>query len=173
MLTKKQVSLIAVALASISFGGVALADSNTIAVSASIAEACVVSGASTMPFGPLSMLDTVGPTSAASVQGATFDATCTNGTAAPRFTYVSANTSGSDYRMLGGTSDFLVYTLYPSADASGTAIVANTATAHPAFAADGTKQTLDVSGKVAAAAKAAKPVQSYSDVITVTVSFGA
>jgi spore coat protein U-like protein len=173
MLTKK-LGLLAVAVASISFGGAALAD-NTIAVSASIAEACVVSGGTAMSFGPLTMLDTVGPTTTPSVQAAAFDATCTNGTAAPKFTYVSSNTSGSDYRLIGATvaTDFLAYTLYPSTDASGTAIAANTATAHPAFSPNGVKQTLDVSGKIVSSEKAAKHVQSYSDTITVTVSWGA
>ncbi|KAI3603852.1 hypothetical protein D8I24_2789 (plasmid) [Cupriavidus necator H850] len=126
-------------------------------------------------FSNLTMLDlsTATQTTADSTAASTFPAICTNGTGSPTFTYTSANTSGTDFRFIGGTDAavFITYTLYPSADGTGTAIVGGNAVAHPDFTADGTTKTLNLSAKILAAAKAAKKVQTYSDTITITAGW--
>jgi spore coat protein U-like protein len=156
-------------------GAWAVNDTSTMGSTATVAKECAVGNGGGLSFGTLEMLNltSAAQTTVDSVAASTFPAICTNGTTAPTFTYVSANTTGTNFRLKGVTTatEFIAYTPYPSADASLTAIVGAAATAHPAFTADGTTNTLDLSAKILAADKAAKLVQAYSDTITITAGW--
>jgi hypothetical protein len=58
------------------------------------------------------------------------------------------------------------------ASAAATAITYNTATTYSGFLADGTQQSLSLTANIPAANKGGKLVQSYSDTLTITTSFG-
>jgi spore coat protein U-like protein len=157
-------------------GAWAANDTSTMAASAAVAAECAVGNGGGIAFGSLSMLNlvTAAQTSADSTAASTFPAICTNGTSTPTFTYGSANAlAATDFRLIGTTDPlvFIAYTPYPSADATGTAIVGAGAVAHPGFAADGTTKTLALSAKILAVDKQAKLVQAYSDTITITASW--
>jgi spore coat protein U-like protein len=166
--------LAAFSVALLSVGAFAAGNEATMDVSASIAAECAIGNTAALAFGALSMLDNVGPTALAStsISGGTFDAICTTGTSAPKVKFTSKNTSGSDFRLLGadGTTP-IVYTL---TEANGTTAIAHDQpAAFGGFTADGTaKKDLAIIGKIAASEKGGKAVQSYSDIITITSSFG-
>jgi spore coat protein U-like protein len=141
-------------------------------VTASIGEECSIGNAATLDFSALSMLSNGAPSTAASLSasGGTFDAICTAGTTTPKLKFSSANTSGSDFRLVGadGTT-FIVYTL---AESGGTAIAYNTAASFTGFDADGTTKSLAITGSIAAGEKTGKAKQLYSDTITITSTYG-
>ncbi len=158
-------------------GGAMAADTSTMGATASVAAACTVGAGTDIALGSLVMLTADGTqTGVESFSvGTTFPAICTKGTPTPKFTFVSANPATStDFRLMGGTdaSEFIAYTPYPSLDATGTAIVGTEAVAYPGFTANGVSQPLALSAKILATDKAGKSVQSYSDTITITASFG-
>ena len=148
---------------------------STMAVEATIVAECAVANGGVHSFGTLTMLDksNAQQASADEMTVSTFPAICTNGTASPTFTYVSANTSGADFRLRGATSsaEFITYTPYQNTTANGTAIVGATAVAHPDFIANGTTNTLALSARILAADKATKSAQAYSDTITITAGW--
>lgn len=155
-------------------GGAMAVDSGTgtMGVSASIINECAVGTAAELTFGDLAMLTAAGAqiaTASASTGGGTFQAICTNGTPSPAFKFTSLNTADSKFRLVGDdASTFIIYTLATAANA---AITYGTAAAFTGFIADGTAQTLTIKGSIAAADKAAKGVQAYSDTITITSSY--
>jgi spore coat protein U-like protein len=165
---------LAVALAAVMFSGAAWAD-GTVGVSATIAPECAVTQDAEIAFAQLSMLSGVAASTADSIGNGGMKAICTNGTTSPKFAFTSANSSGSDFRLVGTTdaSVFITYSLHSGTGASGSAISYNTATAYPGFTPDGSLQTLPLSGKILATDKQGKKVQAYSDTITVTASFDA
>ena len=148
---------------------------STMAVTATIVAECAVANGGGISFGTLTILDNSNAKQAIADDMAvsTFPAICTNGTASPTFTYVSANTSGTDFRLKGAAigTEFIAYTPYPSADSTGTAIVGAAAVAHPAFRADGTTNTLALSARILAVDKKTKSAQAYSDTITITAGW--
>lgn len=176
---KTKISKLTLAIGALMMAGGAMAasDTSTVGSTATVAAECTVGAGSEIALGALAMLTTDGTqTSADSTATAKFPAICTNGTTSPKFAYSSANSSTggtADFRLIGGTTatEFITYTPYPSSDGTGTA-VSGTAAAHPSFTANGVSQSLDLSAKILAADKATKSVQSYSDTITITVSFG-
>jgi spore coat protein U-like protein len=165
---------LAVALAAVMVSSAAWAD-GTVGVSAAVAPECAVTQDADIAFGNLQMLNGVAASTTDSVGAGGMKAICTNGTTSPKFTFTSANSSGTDFRLIGGTDAtvFIKYSLHSGTDASAAALPYNSATAYPGFNADGTLQTLPLSGKILAADKQGKKVQAYSDTITVTTSFDA
>lgn len=155
-------------------GGAAAQDTADVEVTATIVAACSVgNGAATIALGNLQMIDTNGgQTTADDVGSTTFPAICTNGTDAPTFSYASANVDGTSFRLIGADStEYITYTLHQDSTGTLGAVTHATHAAHPDFTADGTSQNLAIAVKLTPAQKAAKTVQSYSDTITVTVSF--
>jgi spore coat protein U-like protein len=168
---KKIIAAAAIALVS---AGAFATDSGdaTMGVTASIAQECSIGNTVTLDFGQLSMLSNGSATSAASnsASGGTFDAICTSGTTTPKLKFSSANSSGTDFRLVGAdNSTYMVYTL---AESGGTSIAYNTPAAFTAFAADGAKHSLAIAGSIAASEKSGKPQQNYSDTITITSTYG-
>ncbi|NQW81163.1 MAG: spore coat protein U domain-containing protein [Polaromonas sp.] len=174
---KTKISKLTLAIGALMMAGGAMAasgDTSTVGSTATVAADCTVGAGSAIALGTLEMLTTDGTqTSTNTSAGATFPAICTNGTTSPKFAYASANGVTGSFRLIGGTTatEFITYTPYPSSDGTGTA-VSGTAAAHPSFTANGVSQSLDLSAKILATDKAKKSVQSYSDTITITVSFG-
>lgn len=174
---KTKISKLTLTIGALMMAGGAMAasgDTSTMGASVAVAADCSVGAGGTLTLGTLEMLTTDGTKTAAdSTIGATFPAICTNGTASPKFAYASANGLTGSFRLMGSTttSEFITYTPFPSSDGTGTA-VSGTAAAHPSFTANGVSQPLPLSAKILAADKATKSVQSYTDTITITVSFG-
>lgn len=154
-------------------GGAMAADSGTgsVVASAQINPECAVGNATALDFSALTMLTAAGAQVSASStsSGGTFDAICTNGTNSPKLRFTSANSAGSDFRLLGAdATTFISYTL---AESGGTAISHGSDAAFTGLAADGTTKSLRVVGTVTAAAKSAKLIQLYADTITITSSY--
>jgi spore coat protein U-like protein len=151
------------------------ASAGTLDVSASIAPECAVAQTLAINFGNLTMLNgaTAQQSAAANVHTGTIDAICTNGTPNPTFQYESANTTGANFQLIGGTdaSQFIAYSVHQDATGATAAVTYNTAAAYPGFVADGTTKSLSITAKILPAAKNGKLVQAYSDVITITTSF--
>lgn len=143
--------------------------SGTMGVTASIAEECSIGNVTALDFGQLSMLDAGAVTGAASASsgGGTFDAICTSGTTTPKLKFTSANTTGADFRLKGGSS-YIVYTLKDGS----TEIAYGTPASFTGFVADGTAKPLVITGSIAASEKTGKPIQAYTDTITITSTYG-
>lgn len=165
----------AIALVTITMAGSALAvnDSATFGVSATVASECVVGNTTAMAFGTLAMLDsaTGGRSTAKNNATATFDAACTNGSALPTLQFSSGNGGGTAFALKNAGSDLIAYTLYEGTADSGTLIAHNSAAAFTGFSADGAVKSLSVTGKVLAADKDGKPQGAYADTVTITVGF--
>jgi spore coat protein U-like protein len=164
---------VAVAAVLLSAGAFATdSGSATMGVTASITDECSVGNTVTLDFGQLSMLSNGAQSSSASASasGGTFDAICTNGTTTPKLKFASANTSGTDFRLVG--ADGTTYIVYTLAESGGTAIAYDTAATFTNFTADGTTKSLAIAGSVAASEKAGKAKQAYSDTITITSTYG-
>jgi len=146
--------------------------SGTMGVTASIGEECSVGNTATLDFGALSMLNNGAPSSAASasVGGGTFDAICTAGTTTPKLKFSSANTSGTDFRLVG--ADGTTYIVYTLAESGGTAIAYETPASFTGFSADGSTKNLAITGSIDASEKSGKAKQAYSDTITITSTYG-
>ncbi len=166
---------LALALGAMALAGGAWAEgaTSTIGASASIAAACSVGSGTTIALGSLVMITGDGTATAVDTSETnTFPAICTNGTTFPKFAYSSENGGAAGVFKLKGVDTVKIdYTLYQAAVTTGTAVGA-TAAAHPDFLPNGVSQALSLAAKVAAADKAGKTVQAYSDVITITSSFG-
>lgn len=147
--------------------------SGTLAVTATIANECAVGQNAELAFGTLSMLTGTAPSTTDSTGTGKIDAICTSGAPNPQFKYTSANTGGTDFRLVGtDTTTYIVYTLYESSDSTANPVTAGSYMTHPGFTADGTTKTLDVSGRISAAERSGKAVQGYTDTITITTAFG-
>lgn len=154
-------------------GAWAANDNATFGVSATVASECVVGNTSNMAFGTLAMLNvtTAGLSTDKNNATASFDATCTNGTLLPTLQFASAQ-GGTAFKMKNASSaDLITYTLYEGSSDSGTAIAYDTAAAFTGFVADGAVKNLQVTGKIVAADKNAKPIGAYADTVTITVGF--
>ena len=174
---KTKFNKLVIAICAMVLSGTALAadDTGILGVSASVVAECSVGDGPAISLGALSMITDAGTQTALdTTAGSTFPAICTNGTQSPTFSYVSENKQGNTFRLKGGTvtTEFIPYTPYLSSNGTGTAVVNSGAVAHPDFSADGTSKTLALSARILAVDKAAKSVQTYSDTITVTASFG-
>ncbi len=172
-MTKLMMAIGAMAVAG---GAVAVNDSATFTVGASVANECVVGNTTNMTFGALSMLDTTtgGRTTADTLATATFDATCTNGTPSPTLKFASTNGGGSAFKMktgAGGANELIAYDLTVGTSATGTAIAHNAAAAFTGFDADGIVKSLTVAGNITAAAKVNAKVGTYADTVTITVGY--
>ncbi|WP_048439430.1 spore coat protein U domain-containing protein [Caenimonas sp. SL110] len=170
---KSSMTKLAIALAAMVVGGSAAAGpvTTTFTVTASVGSECVIGNPTNMAFGALKMLDGVsgGLNEEDNVATATFDATCTNGTALPKLQFSSANGVGT-FKMKGGISDDLMsYSLYTGGEPEQ--ITHDTAAAFPGFEADGTVKTLTVSGRLTAGDKASKTIGAYTDTVTITATF--
>lgn len=160
-------------------GAWAVNDTSTMGTTATVGAECAVGNGGGIAFSTLTMLDLANATQTTvdSTAASTFPAICTNGTAAPTFTYVSANAVTTDFRLKGTgatANDYITYTPYSSVDGTGTAIVGGDATTYGGavpFVADGTSKTLNLSARIIAADKAAKLVQAYTDTITITAGW--
>jgi spore coat protein U-like protein len=141
-------------------------------VTASIAEECSVGNTVTLDFGQLALLNNGAASNAASnsIGGGTFDAICTAGTTTPKLKFSSANTGGSDFRLVG--ADGTTYIVYTLAESGGTEIVYDTPAAFSGFSADGAAKNLAITGSISATEKAGKAKQVYTDTITITSTYG-
>lgn len=167
---------LALAMSTVFFASAAVAvevdDTSEIQVSASIAAACSVGNGASISLGSLQMISTSGTQNTADdVATTTFPAICTLGTTMPTFKYESQNGGGTSFALLGPSSATIAYTLHQDSTGTLAAVTHDTDAAHPDFEVDGTSQSLPVAVKVTQAQKAEKPVGSYEDVITVTVTF--
>jgi spore coat protein U-like protein len=146
--------------------------SGTMGVTASIAEECSVGNSVTLDFGQLSVLSNGAPSAAASasISGGSFDAICTSGTTTPKLKFSSANSSSTDFRLVG--ADGTTYMVYTLAESGGTAISYNTAGSFTGLVADGSTKSLIIVGSIAASEKTGKAKQAYSDTITITSTYG-
>lgn len=146
----------------------------TLNVTATIAPECAVGENAPIAFGTLSMLSGTGQNTSDSTGTGAIDAICTNGAPTPQFRYTSANSSGTDFRLVGGdATTFIPYSLYQSGDSTAAPVTYNTDAAHPDFTATGASEVLNMSARILAADRNGKPMQTYSDTITITTSFGA
>jgi spore coat protein U-like protein len=172
---KTKLIRLALAMGTVFFAGAAAAaeDTSSIDVSASIAAACSVGNGTAIAFGSLDMITGDGTQSTADdVETTTFPAICTTGTTIPTFKYASTNGGGTGFALLhGGSAETIAYTLHQDSTGTLAAVSHNTDAAHPDFVVDGTSRSLPVAVKVTPAQKAEKPVGTYEDVITVTVTF--
>lgn len=161
----------ALGILTVATAAMAVSDTATMGVTASVVGQCSVGNTVPLSFGQLEMLTTAGPTSTASEStgGGTFDAICTYGTAAPRFKFVSANTSSNDFRLIG--TNRMTYITYTLAESGNTAIAHNTPAAFTGFVSSGTVWPLRIKGSIASSEKVSKTVQEYGDTITITASF--
>lgn len=175
MITK--MNKLALAMGTLLMAGGAMAVESlgaAMASTASVAPECAVAAATPIAFDKLVMLAvTASPTADASTVTGTFTAICTNGTSTPLFTYVSTNASGpgASFRLKGTDETVIDYALYAGASTTAAPITESTAIAHSAFLPNGTSQILSFTANIAAAAKAGKKVQTYSDTITITASW--
>jgi spore coat protein U-like protein len=163
----------AMALAVVVISGAAQATdsgSGQLNVSASIAPECTVAQNVAINFSNLRMLNGAAQSSTDDIANGSVNAICTNGTPSPQFRYTSANNA---FQLKGGSdaSQLISYSLYQNDTATGSPVSYNTDVAHPDFVADGTVKMLNLSARIIPADKNGKPVQAYSDTITVTTSF--
>jgi spore coat protein U-like protein len=173
--------LTAILAAGLVFGasGMAMAgtDTATFYVGASVDAACVVGSTGDMNFGSLALLDaTAGKvvTTGNNDATATFYQACTNGT--PSATLAFAGNAGSGFAIAGtgGAPDSIAYTLFSDSGRSTGAITNATpasASGFSGFAADGLNHQITVYGRIALASMVSKKVDTYSDTVTVTVSY--
>jgi spore coat protein U-like protein len=176
MNTKLNLKKLALAIGAMALAGSAMAanDTSTTLTTATISPACAVANGNGLAFSELIMLDfdLATNSSLASPAAGTFQAICTNGTATPTFSYVSGNSTGTDFVLKGAdTTTTIVYSLYGTNNQSGDVIVGGAATAHSEFTSTGLPQTLNLSAKIIAADRNAKPIQAYSDTITITANY--
>ncbi|MDB5890495.1 MAG: hypothetical protein JWP47_1326 [Polaromonas sp.] len=165
---------LAICASMVTGGAMAATDTSTMGVTASVEAACSVGNGGTMALGVIAMISPDGTRATTDTSAtATFPAICTTGTAAPTFTYDSANVALGVFRLKGSTTatEFITYSLFPSADSTGTAITSGTAVAYTGFTTNGTSQNLALSAKILAASKTGQSVQAYTDTITITVTF--
>ena len=145
----------------------------TMDVTASIAEECSIGNTAALAFGQLSVLANGTASSAASdsLSGGTFDVICTSGTTTPKLRFSSANAgSTNSFRLVG--ADATTYIVYTISESGGTAIAHDTAAAFTGLDADGTTKNLGIVGSIAASEKSGKAKQAYTDTITITSSYG-
>jgi spore coat protein U-like protein len=152
------------------------ADTTTFGVSASVEEACVVGTTGDMSFGSLALLDATSGkvvTSGNNDATATFYQACTTGTTGVEFAFDGTALTGFAMEGAGDTPDTIAYTLFAdSSRADGlTKATAKASSAFSGFAADGADHQLTVYGRIDLASMVAKKVDSYSDTVTVTVSY--
>jgi len=159
-------------------GSVWASTTATMNATAIIQEECAVGNVTGIGFSALSMLNNAAPTQQNSETSATFDAICTNATDQPQFTFSSANTTGTDFRL--GTArwqgTYIPYKLYTDVDGYQQAVTGGVATEFgmmgDGFMANGTTQQLTLVAKILAADKVGKPTaDDYADTITITVSW--
>jgi spore coat protein U-like protein len=149
-------------------------DTASLAVTANVAKACVVGSPTTMAFGTLSLLDAaagkVVESGNADAEGKFFTA-CTNGATGVTYSFTGGAASGFALASAGG--DTIAYTLFSDSALSAEITRGTAATAgdFAGFAADGDNHELTVYGRIDLAANVAKPVGSYSDTVTITVSY--
>ena len=175
---KKTMTKLMLAFSAMIVTGAALAapinGTTTMAVTASINDECAVGNTAALAFGALAMLTPAGQPStspSASVSGGTFDAICTFGTNPPTLKFDSANTVAGAF-LLKGVVDATATIVYTLTNNNGNAAVSHgTAAAFTGFSSDGTTKSLKINGSIAAAAKAGKPGQTYTDTITITAAF--
>lgn len=153
-------------------GVVQAAPANVFEVSATIAAECVVGNTTAMAFGTLPMLSalTGGLSTFDKTATATFDATCTNGTANPTLKFTSTNGGDGVFQLMGPDSVKMAYTLWEG-NATTVQISHDQDAAFTGFEADGTVKSLTVTGKIAPEQKNGKPVGSYQDTVLITVGF--
>jgi spore coat protein U-like protein len=178
MNTKLNLKKLALAIGAMALAGSAMAvtDDSTMAASATITQQCAVANGTELAFSTLEMLNFLNATVSTSdaLVAKEFNAICTNGSAAPTFTYTSANGGTTDFHLKGSTiaAEEIAYTLYQSADSTANAVTINVAAVHPSFSApNGVQTPLALSARIAAAAKDGKSVQSYTDTVTITVNY--
>jgi spore coat protein U-like protein len=144
--------------------------SSNLAVSASISPECNVQQNTAISFNNLSMLTGVAQSTTDDIAAGSIDAICTNGTPSPTFRYTSPNGA---FQLKGSTdaTQLIGYSLYQTADASGSPVTYSTDVAHPDFTPDGSAHTLALSARITPSEKNGKSMQSYTDTIVVTTAF--
>jgi len=164
MFTKK-ISLLAVALASISFGGAALAvqtPNSTLTTDVTLTTACETNGASSIGFGNVVALLSTGDQMANS--GSTFQVACSN-SAAPKL-YATGT------RAMVNGSDSLAFNLSLSSGADSDDLPTTSGSAQAiTITQDGTKQVVALYAKTAAANFKGLPSGHYTGNVTVTVAY--
>ena len=164
MFTKKQASLLAVALASISFGGAAVAGtaSSTLTTDATLTTACEVSAASAIGFGSFAALNSTGDKTGNS--GSTFQVACSN-SAAPKI-YATGTRS-----MMNGTFALPFNLSLTSGAASDDLPATSGSSAALSVTQDGDLHDVVLYAKTTAANFKALPSAHYTADVTVSVSY--
>jgi len=173
MFAKKNVGMIAAALAAVAMSSAALAGSAdaNLAVSASIASECIISSGTPVDFGVYSPI--VANLTAAIDQTGTVSVTCTTGSTPATVALDqglwadTASTAAVPVRRMKDpvSGAFLSYGLYKEVGRTTNWGSAGRAVATP----DGTAHAETVYGRLPGAQN--KPVGSYSDTVVATVSF--
>ena len=165
---------LAVAIAAMAMMGAALAaaDTASLAVSATVENACAIS-AGTLAFGTLTLgvnpgMGTVTPANKDADSGATISIVCTNGATAAITAGLGVQPSGTVRRMISG-SDYLAYELYTDA---GRGTVLDSTTGAIAYTGTGATTTdKAVYGRITGAQLAAAKKGSYADTVAMTITY--
>jgi len=156
-------------------GLAAAADITTFNVTALIEAACVVGTTENMAFGSLALLDADGKvvTTGYDDATATFYQACTTGTTGATLAFAGSAGSGFAMTGAGGSPDTIAYTLFSNSSRTTGITKATPAlgSTFSGFAADGVDHQITVYGRIALASMVAKKVDTYSDTVTVTVSY--
>lgn len=174
----KRAGRFAVAVVALMTAGGAWAGTDTVelTVSATVPKACVVGTPTAMSFGSLQLLDAAAGkvvTGGAADAAGTLSVACTNGATGVSFTFVGTAASDFSLRQEAAPTNTVGYALFADpARSDGIARgLAKASSAFAGFAANGTDRQLTIYGRLALAGLATKPVGTYTDTVTVTVSY--
>ena len=173
---KRNISLLAIASITMAGGVWAGTDTVNMNVETTIAKECVVGTPTTMSFGTLALLDAASGevvTTGNDDAVGTFSTACTNGATLVTFAFTGEGASGFEMDDDTDGTNVIAYTLF--SDSGRTASITRAADEASAdfsgFAADGANHVLSVYGRIALVDMVAKPVDTYADIVTVTVTY--
>lgn len=156
--------------------GAALAatETGTLTVQATVQGACSI-GDKTLSFGNISSVNVgTGGTLGSSVDvdaNAVVDVICTTGTTGTVTLDDGANKGTTYRRMKHGTADYIEYHLYNEATRTTEIAADNGATTAYTIVGDGANDTFTVYGRILAAAINNQPLGTYTDSVTMTITY--
>ena len=167
MFAKKQLSTLAVALAAVGFGGMAMADPNTASVltaDATLQAACEISPAAAINFGSFPALGSTGNVEADT--GVSLTVACSNGGVTPTL-YGDATREMAD----AGANKIAFKLSLASSGGTELSSTAGSPTALPSFTHNGQAQTVVLYGRIVPAAYQAKPIGAYEGTVNLTLAY--